>query len=96
VGDIRGKGFMTGIELVKDKLAKKPFPPEEKVTKRVAEAAWNRGLIIYPDESNGQVQGVAGDGFMVAPPFITTKAEIDEIVGILEESLDEVGRKLGA
>ena len=96
VGDVRGKGFMTGIELVNDKLTKQPFLPEEKVTKRVAEAAWNRGLIIYPDDSNGQVQGVAGDGFMVAPPFITTKEEIDDIVRILEESLDEVGRRLGA
>jgi adenosylmethionine-8-amino-7-oxononanoate aminotransferase len=95
VGDVRGKGFMTGIELVKEKLTKKPFPPDEHVTKRVAEAAWNRGLIIYPDASNGQVQGVAGDGFMVAPPFITTREEIDQIVRILEESLAEVGRKLG-
>jgi adenosylmethionine-8-amino-7-oxononanoate aminotransferase len=33
---------------------------------------------------------------MVAPPFITTKEEIDDIVRILEESLDEVGRRLGA
>ncbi|MBE3143984.1 MAG: aspartate aminotransferase family protein [Planctomycetes bacterium] len=96
VGDVRGKGFMTGVELVTDKHTKRPFPPDEKVTKRVAEAAWNRGLIIYPDESNGQVQGVAGDGFMVAPPFITTKEEITEIVRILEESIDEVGQTLGA
>jgi adenosylmethionine-8-amino-7-oxononanoate aminotransferase len=96
VGDVRGKGFMTGIELVQDKRTKKPFPPERKVTKRVAEAAWNRGLIVYPDASNGQVQGVAGDGVMVAPPFITTREEIDEIMGILEQSLDEVSRKLGA
>jgi adenosylmethionine-8-amino-7-oxononanoate aminotransferase len=94
VGDVRGKGFMTGIELVKDNLTKKPFLPEEKITRRVAEAAWARGLIVYPDESNGQIQGVSGDGFMVAPPFITTKEEVDEIVRILEESLDEVARHL--
>jgi adenosylmethionine-8-amino-7-oxononanoate aminotransferase len=95
VGDIRGKGFMTGIELVKDKQTKEPFLPEKKVTKKVVEAAWKRGLIIYPDDSNGQVQGVAGDGFMVAPPFITAKEEIDEIVSILGESLEEVGRNIG-
>ena len=75
VGDVRGKGFMTGVELVKDKKTKEPFSPEKKVTKRVAGAAWKRGLIIYPDDSNGQVQGVAGDEFMVAPPFIAKKKE---------------------
>lgn len=94
VGDVRGKGFMTGIELVKNKKTKEPFPVEKKITKRVAEAAWKRGLIIYPDESNGQVQGTAGDGFMVAPPFITTKAEIDEIIEILGDSLEEVSREI--
>jgi len=94
VGDVRGKGFMAGIELVRDKKTKVPFPPEKKITKRVAEASWKRGLIIYPDESNGQVEGVAGDGFMVAPPFITTKEEIDEIIAILGDSLEEVNQEI--
>ncbi len=94
VGDVRGKGFMAGIELVRDKKTKSPFSPQEEITKRVAEAAWKRGLIIYPDESNGQVGGVAGDGFLVAPPFISTQEDIDEIVAILGDSLGEVSQKI--
>lgn len=94
VGDIRGKGFMTGLELIKDKKTKKPFPVEKGITKLVAETAWKKGLIIYPATSYGQVQGVAGDGFMVAPPFITTKEQIDEIIDVLHQTLEEVYKEI--
>jgi len=96
VGDIRGKGFMTGLELIKDKKTKKPFPPEREVTRLVAETAWKKGLIIYPATSYAQVQGVAGDGFMVAPPFITTKEQIDEIIDVLAQTLEEVHKEVRA
>jgi len=94
VGDIRGKGFMIGLELVKDRHTKEPFPVERGITKLVSETAWKRGLIIYPASSNGQVQGIAGDGFMVAPPFITSKEQIDKIVALLDKTLDEVYKKI--
>jgi len=94
VGDIRGKGFMTGIELVMDTKTKTPFPVEKGITKLVAETAWQKGLIIYPSASNGQFQGAAGDGFMVAPPLNTTKKQIDEIIDLLEDTLSEVNKKI--
>ncbi len=95
VGDIRGKGFMRGVELVKDKGTKEPFPPERGITKLVVETAWKKGLILYP-ASGGQVQGVAGDAFMVAPPFITTEEQIDEIIQLLDGTLEEVHREIRA
>lgn len=96
VGDVRGKGFMMGIELVKDKATKEPFPVEKGLTRRVVEAAWKKGLIIYPASSNGQVQGIAGDAFMVAPPFVSSKEQIDEIVNILGRVLHEVHKEVGS
>ncbi len=93
VGDIRGKGFMRGVELVKDKGTKEPFPPERGITRLVAEIAWKRGLILYP-ASGGQVHGVAGDAFMVAPPFITTEEQIDEIIHLLDGTLEEVHKEI--
>ena len=94
VGDIRGKGFMTGVELVKDRTTKEPFPVERELTRQVVETAWKKGLIIYPASSNGQVQGVAGDGFMVSPPFITNKEQIDEIIDILGQTLEQVHKRI--
>jgi adenosylmethionine-8-amino-7-oxononanoate aminotransferase len=94
VGDVRGLGFMLGVEMVKDTETKEPYPVELGLTSKIVKAAWNKGLIIYPSSSNGQVQGVAGDGFMVAPPYITTREQLDEIVAILEQTLDKVGAEL--
>jgi adenosylmethionine-8-amino-7-oxononanoate aminotransferase len=95
VGDIRGMGFMTGVELVKDKQSKEPFPPERGITRLVVETAWKKGLIIYP-ASGGQVQGLAGDAFMLAPPFVATEEQIDEIIHILEGALEEVHKQIRA
>jgi len=95
VGDIRGRGFMTGVELVKDKKTKEPFPPERQIGQLVVETAWKKGLIIYP-ASGGQFQGIAGDAFMVAPPFIATQEELDEIVDILDQALEEVDKEIRA
>lgn len=95
VGDIRGKGFMTGVELVRDKQTKEPFPRERGTARLVVETAWKKGLIIYP-AAGGQVQGVAGDAFMVAPPFIATKEQIDEIIDILDQTLEEAHKEIHA
>jgi adenosylmethionine-8-amino-7-oxononanoate aminotransferase len=95
VGDVRGRGFMTAVELVKDKGTKEPFPREREITRLVTETAWKRGLILYP-ASGGQVQGVAGDAFMVAPPFIATQEQLDEIIDILDQMLEEVHKEIRA
>jgi adenosylmethionine-8-amino-7-oxononanoate aminotransferase len=95
VGDVRGRGFMTAVELVKDKGTKEPFPRERGITRLVTETAYKRGLILYP-ASGGQVQGVAGDAFMVAPPFIATQEQLDEIIDILDQMLEEVHKEIRA
>ncbi|MCL5039589.1 MAG: aspartate aminotransferase family protein [Firmicutes bacterium] len=88
VGDVRGLGLMLGIELVADRQEKTPFPTGLNLTEKVRSAAIEEGLVIYP--GNGFVDGVAGDGFLVAPPFIITEEEMDELVKRLKRALIRV------
>lgn len=85
VGDIRGIGLMWGVEFVADQVSKAPFPPQMHFARRVADAAFERGLIIYP--STGCIDGVAGDLVMVGPPFVISEEEIDEAVTRLREAI---------
>jgi adenosylmethionine-8-amino-7-oxononanoate aminotransferase len=92
VGEVRGMGLMRGIELVENKATKKPFAPEKKAAAVVTGECMKRGLVVYP--GSGQIDGVAGDQFMVAPPLIVTQTEVDEIVGRLEEGLRAAENRL--
>jgi adenosylmethionine-8-amino-7-oxononanoate aminotransferase len=87
VGDVRGLGFMWGLELVKDKGTLTPFPRQEKVAERVWEALFRQGIITY--RSTG-LAGIDGDALMVAPPFIIKEKEIDLAVSTIGKVLDEI------
>src|SRR5579883_130298 len=92
VGDVRGLGLMLGLEFVQDKATKAPFPPSARVAARVADAALERGLFVYP--GTGTVDGERGDHLMVAPPLIITEAECDELANTLAAALAVVAREL--
>jgi adenosylmethionine-8-amino-7-oxononanoate aminotransferase len=85
VGDVRGKGLMVGFEFVADKAMKATFPPEKEISRVFSEITFERGLVTYP--CAGTVRGVAGDTILMAPPLITTKQQIDEIMAILHDSM---------
>ena len=93
VGDIRGKGLMQGIEFVKDKESKTPLDPDIRFFSRLAHEALSRGLFL--ESSGGCDRGQAGDMIMFGPPFITTEAQIDEIVAIFDETLTAVEKQAG-
>lgn len=86
VGDIRGRGLMWGLEFVAERQSKLPFPTELNLARKIGDAAFERGMIVYP--SHGNIDGLWGDQVMVAPPFIVTDEQLDEIVGLLEESVN--------
>lgn len=86
VGDIRGQGLMLGLEFVADRAAKESFPAKARFARQLADAAFERGLILYPGQ--GTVDGIRGDHVMIAPPFVITDAQMDEIVAILIEALE--------
>ncbi len=75
IGDVRGIGLMIGVEFVKDRKNK---VPDEEFCSKVVDFAFERGLILL---SCGK------SVIRIAPPLSITKAEIDEGLAILEESL---------
>ncbi len=90
VGDVRGRGYFIGIELVQDPESKVPFPPERALSFEVGTRAFADGLICYP--AAGNVDGTAGDTIIIAPPYNATDVELEEIVTKLTRA---VGAALG-
>jgi hypothetical protein len=78
VGDLRGLGLMVGVELVADRASRAPYPRGARLTERVVAAARERGLLLY--SSTGCADGHDGDLVMFGPPFVTTGAQLDEMV----------------
>jgi adenosylmethionine-8-amino-7-oxononanoate aminotransferase len=86
VGDIRGRGLFMALELVQDRATKAPFATERKLHAAVKAQAFQRGLMVFP--MGGTIDGQRGDHVLLAPPFITTEAELGEIVTRLAEAVD--------
>ncbi len=93
VGDIRGRGLFWGLELVQDRANRQWFEPSLKLHARLKSAAMAEGLMIYP--MGGTVDGRCGDHVLLAPPFISSEGEIDQIVARLRRSLDRVVSDIG-
>jgi adenosylmethionine-8-amino-7-oxononanoate aminotransferase len=86
VGDIRGRGLFWGIELVEDRATKQWFDPAQRLHAKIKSEAMKRGLMVYP--MGGTLDGKRGDHVLLAPPFISTEAEVVEIVSRLHESVN--------
>ncbi len=88
VGDIRGRGLLAGIEFVEDTESRVPFLREHRFAERFTAAAERAGLMVWPN--TGQADGVNGDLVMLAPPFVITEGEIDEIITRFQSALEDV------
>jgi adenosylmethionine-8-amino-7-oxononanoate aminotransferase len=88
VGDIRGRGLFYGIEFVKDKTTKEPFPAKRNLAWDIWEKAFERGLIVY--YSQGCADGRNGDLIMAGPPLIINEDQIDELVSLLADAVAAV------
>jgi putrescine aminotransferase len=84
VGEIRAFGLMAAIEIVADRAARRAFPPAQAVPGRIRDAARRRGLICRANT----------EALMLCPPLVTTRQQIDEIVGIVRASIAEVAAAL--
>lgn len=93
VGDIRGAGLLAGVELVADRDRRAPFPRERKVAERVVARAMEEGLILWPN--TGHADGTRGDLVMLAPPYVISESELDELVDRLHRTLAAVATDLG-
>jgi adenosylmethionine-8-amino-7-oxononanoate aminotransferase len=93
VGDIRGRGLFWAIELVADRNSRQPFDPALKLNQKIKAAAFEGGLGCYP--AGGTVDGRHGDHVLLAPPYIATSEEIDEIVDRLGKAVDSALKSIG-
>jgi 4-aminobutyrate aminotransferase len=80
IGDVRGKGLMVGVELVRDRQTKERATTERD---RIVQAMFKRGVLIL---------GAGRSALRFAPPLVISKEQIDSIVDIFEEALQDVGR----
>tara|TARA_Y100000590_G_C15747303_1_gene1022632 strand:- start:2688 stop:4025 length:1338 start_codon:yes stop_codon:yes gene_type:complete len=87
IGEIRGRGLLIGIELVKNKYTKEPFDPIHKIYNKVKFNALEEGLMVYPN--GGSIDGLKGDHILIAPPFIINNRNIKEIVDKIALVLDK-------
>jgi adenosylmethionine-8-amino-7-oxononanoate aminotransferase len=94
VGDVRGRGLLAGIEFVEDKATRAPFPRAARFAETFADAALDAGLTVWPNV--GHADGTNGDLAMIAPPFIVTEQEIDEIVRRFTAALEKATAGLKA
>lgn len=88
VGEIRGRGLFWALELVEDRASMRPFDVRRKISATLKLQALENGLMCYP--MAGTLDGVSGDHVMVAPPYIITEAQLDEIVDKLARTIDDV------
>jgi adenosylmethionine-8-amino-7-oxononanoate aminotransferase len=88
VGEVRGLGLLLGIEFVRNKSTREPFPRESNIAERIRQAALDRNVLTYPTQ--GCVDGLNGDHILLAPPFIISQHESRLIASAIVSALDRV------
>jgi 4-aminobutyrate aminotransferase len=78
MGDVRGKGLMIGVELVKDRESKEPARIWRTA---IIQAAFQRGLLLL---------GCGENSIRFSPSLSVTQAEIDECLSIFDDAIQEV------
>jgi len=88
VGDIRGLGLLLGVEFVKDKTTREPFPEERNIAERIRQACLEESVLTYPTQ--GCVDGLRGDHILLAPPFTISSEECALIAHALQSAVTKV------
>jgi adenosylmethionine-8-amino-7-oxononanoate aminotransferase len=86
IGDVRGAGLLLGLEMVRDRETREQFPKEAAIVPRIRDRAMAKGLL-----TRGSLHVL-----ILAPALIVTRDEVDEVIAIVDESIGEVERELGA
>ncbi|MEI7440863.1 MAG: aminotransferase class III-fold pyridoxal phosphate-dependent enzyme [bacterium] len=85
VGRISGKGFFWGVTVVKDKEKNSFFSAEEKIVMKLFKKSKELGVVLWP--VTGEEESLQSDAFVLAPPYIMSRAEMQEGVQKLKETL---------
>ena len=88
VAEVRGLGLLLGVELVRDRATREPFPSEAQLTRKAVGAGLGLGVFFYPGGC-----GAARDVLVLGPPFTVGDEEIELIADVLPRAIDAaVGR----
>jgi adenosylmethionine-8-amino-7-oxononanoate aminotransferase len=90
VGDIRGKGLLLAVEIVRDAKTREPFPADARMAARIQQDAFEAGVMVYPMQ--GCADGTRGDHILIAPPFTISSAMIQILVTALESAFADLER----
>jgi len=93
VGDVRGRGLLAGIEFVADRKTRRPNDPVQRVADRFAALALEQGLIVWPN--SGQLEDGTGDLALLAPPYVISQDQIEEMVDALSRALKQLTATAG-
>lgn len=80
VGEIRQRGYMVGLELVKDRVTREPYPLTDRIGHRVAMEARRRGLLLRP----------LGNVIVLMPPLTIPLRELTRMVAIVRQAIQAV------
>ncbi|HSO97973.1 MAG TPA: aminotransferase class III-fold pyridoxal phosphate-dependent enzyme [Solirubrobacteraceae bacterium] len=91
VREVRGQGFLLGVEYVDPRDGESFLPAELGVAGRLDDAALERGLVILSTQPTGD--GYAGDQSLFAPPFTTPDEELEEMVSRFAAVVHDVAKE---
>jgi adenosylmethionine-8-amino-7-oxononanoate aminotransferase len=88
VREVRGRGFLLGVELVDPRDGESLLPDELDVGALVDDKAFEHGVLVT--SSHSTADGYTGDQTLLAPAFIATDAELGEMVERFAATVREV------
>jgi adenosylmethionine-8-amino-7-oxononanoate aminotransferase len=94
VREVRGRGFLLGVELVDPRDGESLLPDELDVGALVDQTAFEHGLLVTSTHSTAD--GFTGDQTLLAPAFIASDAELEEMLERLAQTLAEVEQSVKA
>ncbi len=92
VGDVRGKGLLSGIEFVENKVTKMPLETSKNYKGLITNVCLENKIVVYP--GSGTYDGVRGDHILLAPPINITEEQINDLYSKLEKSIIEASKKI--
>ena len=92
VREVRGQGFLLGVEYVDPRDGESLLPANLRVARRIDVEALRRGLLVYPTQPTAD--GYTGDQTLLAPAFVSSERELELIVERMAETVRQVEREV--
>ena len=91
IGDVRGKGLLLAIELVKNKKTKEIILPQARAVYRMLEIGIKEGILFYTRKTSG---GIYGEWVMITPALTINQNEVDELIYLLTRTINILENEL--